>query len=57
MCSNSGPDASDAARDGRDHARAGSYNTNAYNDDSALRSAYREAHERQQREDHERRGG
>jgi hypothetical protein len=56
MCGNNGPDGSDAARAGREDARNGSYNTNAFDGDSTLRSMYKEAYERQQREERERRG-
>ncbi len=57
MCgNNNSPDATDAAIAGRSDAGSGSFNTNAFDGDSALRSVYRDNYERAQREERQRRG-
>jgi len=56
MCGSNGPNGQDAAREGRYDGSRGSYDTNAFSNDSTLRNMYREAYEREQREKRQREG-
>jgi len=49
-------DATDAQNEACDDARSGTYNTNAFQNDSALRDIYRKEYERRQEEEKARRG-